>query len=77
MFSFKRRISEDLWVLGEQQEDGSWRISVLDARSKPVTDRRKLIKALVVALGEQSKLRTAIWEALPEDAKAAIRDKRA
>lgn len=77
MSHFKRRISEALWVVGDQLEDGTWKIDVLDARSQPVTSRRLRAKALVIALREQSKLRTALWEALPADTQAAIREGRA
>ena len=73
MSHFRRRINEDLWVLGDQQEDGSWVIRVLDAGREPVTDRQKRAEAITEALRDESQLRKALWNELPVDVQRAIR----
>jgi hypothetical protein len=76
MSHFKLRVHEDLWVFVDRQEDGSHLVRVLDARSRPVTDERERTRGLIAALYEESKRRTALWEALPEEARRAIREGR-
>ena len=71
--SFRRRINEELWVLGDQREGGVWHIRVLDAECLPVTDRQKRAEAIVVALRDESELRTALWNELPPEVQDAVR----
>lgn len=77
MSHFKLRVHENLWVFVDRQEDGSHKVTVVDARSRPVTDERERTLGLIAALREESKRRTALWEALPEEARRAIREGRA
>lgn len=77
MSYFEHRLGdENIWVIMRDMPDGSRQVSVLDAMRKEVTDERDRTRALVAALREESRRRTALWEALPEAAKRAIREER-
>lgn len=77
MSFFKLRIHENLYVIVDQLDDGRLRVLVVDAQSNEVTNERERVRALVAAVREESRRRTALWEALPEEARHAIREGRA
>lgn len=77
MSYFKRRVAEDLWVIGHRQENGVWQIAVLNARSEPVLSRQERVKAITTALREESYLRAALWNELPPETQNEMRKGRA
>jgi hypothetical protein len=64
---FHKRIEENLHVFGDKLDDGTWRITVVDAVSRPVKSVKLRARALREALVDQSSLRTALWDALPPE----------
>lgn len=77
MSYFEHRLGdENIWVVMRDMPDGSRAVSVLDAMRREVTDERDRTRALVSALREESQRRTALWRALPEEARRAIREER-
>ena len=77
MSYLKLRVHENLYVIVESTDDGHQRVRCIDARSNEVTDERERTRGLIAALHEESRRRTALWEALPEEARRAIRAGRA
>lgn len=61
MTNFRRRIKEDVFVVADQRDDGSWRVDVVDVRSEPITDEPRRADALRSVLDELSSLRAHIW----------------
>ena len=74
MSYFKLRVHENLYVIVECDERGKLHVQCVDAQCEPVTDERERTQGLVAALREESRRRTALWEALPEEARRAIRE---
>lgn len=77
MSYLKYRVDGNLWVIVEQLDDGAHKVSVIDAKRHEVEDERERAKAIVAALREESRRRSALWNALPDDVKKAIREERA
>lgn len=70
---FHKRINENLHVFGDQLEDGTWRISVVDAVSRPIENARTRARAIKLALADQSALRSALWGELPPAVQEEVR----
>lgn len=70
---FHKRIDENLHVFGDKLDDGTWRISVVDAVARPVKNARVRARAVKEALADQSALRSALWEELPPDVQDEVR----
>ena len=79
MSYFEYRLpGENIWVVVERVDgSGEYTVSVFDVQRREIEDVRDRTRAIVAALREESKRRTALWKALPEDARRAIREERA